>query len=213
MALLIPHNPGCSDREKLDLMFSPDASPIPILPLPALLPFPPFLLPQRLLFTLSTLPVGVESVGKRSWNAGPARSRPLAFQSSSFPSLPIRPYSGIVHDHPNATPPLSFTHGHRMPANGVGNATRLAIFDLSLAPKTAKRSQPSLARDASDIDGYLRGMLTAPEREFSRVDICFSALTINVFTFRRNTRFPALPCAQFIQTRRRWVRTTRCFGS
>ena len=45
-------------------------------------------------------------------------------------------------------------------------------------------------RDFHGTDGYWLGLLTAPERELSRVDIRSSALTIRFFTLRTKPSFP-----------------------
>ena len=82
----------CEKRRSGKQHFGPsiNASPIPSLPLPALLPFPPSLLPQRLPVVLSARSVGVESVGNRF-----ARRWPGTIPSTRFlvppPFLPSHP--------------------------------------------------------------------------------------------------------------------------
>ena len=200
----------CEKRRSGKQHFGPsiNASPIPSLPLPALLPFPPSLLPQRLPVALSVRSVGVESVGNRF-----ARRWPGTIPSTRFlvppSSPPIQHYSGAAYSFPNTIPPLYVPRGRGMPENDAGSATRLTVTDDFPAPKPTIQLLPSFARDSSDVGIYRSGTFIAPGCEFSRLDIRFFALTTHTFTHRRNPRFPALPCARFIRNGRRLVGIAR----
>lgn len=100
---------------------------------------------------------------------GPPSSHPLP--SSIIPALytttpaPHRPY------------PSPVVAGCQQTAWGMQHDSRSST--LSQAPMTTKQLQPSFACDASDTDGHRWETLTATEREFSRIDTCFSALPIH----------------------------------
>ena len=194
MARLMRHNPGCSDREKRDLMFLdqcfPDCARSSINSLSLTL----LLLPQCLPVTLSTQSVGVETVGNcPAWNAGPACSRPSLSVPSSLPPPPIQHYPGAMLGLPTTIPTSYATRGRRMPGNNLGDTKRLPITDLSLAPKATRQPRPRFARDSSDAGGYGLGALVALECESFRAEIPFSALTIHRFTPQTNPLFSGPP--------------------